>query len=131
MYGVEFLREFDQTDPEHMERHSRLFQLPSGPKLLPDAFDCILARVSSIMEHQPHANPTDDICASFVELESEGVDDVQQEILHRTHEPLNALRLRDRDLVLPRTWGTAKVDFAWTRCALIRGTTVSRFQDID
>ena len=43
-------REFDAADPEHMERQSRLFQLPSGPKLLPDAFDCILARVSSTVE---------------------------------------------------------------------------------
>ncbi|KAF9647981.1 hypothetical protein BDM02DRAFT_3155934 [Thelephora ganbajun] len=50
MYGVEFLREFDATDPEHKERQSRLFQLPSGPKLLPDAFDCILARNSRVKE---------------------------------------------------------------------------------
>ena len=52
MYGVEFLREFDAADPEHRERQSRLFQLPSGPKLLPDAFDCILARVSPPMENR-------------------------------------------------------------------------------
>ena len=59
MYGVEFLREFDQTDPEHKERQSRLFRLPSGPELLPDAFDCILARASSTMQHSFHLNLTD------------------------------------------------------------------------
>lgn len=52
MYGVEFLREFDPADPEHIERQTRLFQLPSGPRLLPDAFDCILARVSSTPKSQ-------------------------------------------------------------------------------
>ena len=46
IYGVEFLREFDPNDPEHQERQGRLFQLPSGPKLLGGAFDRILARVS-------------------------------------------------------------------------------------
>ena len=45
MYGVEFLREFDAQDQEHVARKNRLCELPSGPKLLPDAFDCILARV--------------------------------------------------------------------------------------
>ena len=47
MYGVEYLREFDPNDPEHIARKERLCELPSGPKLLPDAFDCILARVGS------------------------------------------------------------------------------------
>lgn len=46
MYGVEFLREMDASDPEHVARKERLCELPSGPRLLPDAFDCILARVS-------------------------------------------------------------------------------------
>ena len=45
MYGVEYLREFDLNDPEHVARKERLCELPSGPQLLPDAFDCILARV--------------------------------------------------------------------------------------
>ena len=45
MYGVEFLRELDPQDPEHVARKERLCELPSGPKLLPDAFDCILSRV--------------------------------------------------------------------------------------
>ena len=45
MYGVEFLRELDTQDPEHVARKERLCELPSGPKLLPDAFDCILSRV--------------------------------------------------------------------------------------
>lgn len=46
MYGVEYLREVDTRDPDHVSRQNRMMQLPSGPKLLPDAFDCILARVS-------------------------------------------------------------------------------------
>lgn len=46
MYGVEYLREFDAKDEDHLARKHRLFELPSGPQLLPDAFDCILARVS-------------------------------------------------------------------------------------
>jgi hypothetical protein len=45
MYGVEYLREFDPNDEEHVKRQDRLCELPSGPKLLLDAFDCILARV--------------------------------------------------------------------------------------
>ena len=46
MYGVEYLREYDQNNQDHVSRTDRLCELPSGPKLLPDAFDCILARVS-------------------------------------------------------------------------------------
>ena len=42
MYGVEFLREYDESDPEHVSRKDRMCELPSGPKLLADAFDCIL-----------------------------------------------------------------------------------------
>ena len=45
MYGVEFLREMDPKDPDHVARKERLCELPSGPKLLPDAFDCVLSRV--------------------------------------------------------------------------------------
>lgn len=45
MYGVEFLREVDPKDPDHVARSEKLCELPSGPRLLPDAFDCILARV--------------------------------------------------------------------------------------
>jgi len=48
MYGVEFLRELNPNDPDHVARKERLCELPSGPKLLPDAFDCILARVSFV-----------------------------------------------------------------------------------
>jgi len=47
MYGVEFLREMNPSDPDHVARKERLCELPSGPKLLPDAFDCILSRVST------------------------------------------------------------------------------------
>lgn len=48
MYGVEYLREYNPRDEEHVARHDRLCELPSGPKLLPDAFDCILARVRTV-----------------------------------------------------------------------------------
>jgi hypothetical protein len=50
MYGVEYLREFDGADPEHVKRQDRLCELPSGPKLLLDAFDCILARSVRVKE---------------------------------------------------------------------------------
>ncbi|EIN09800.1 hypothetical protein PUNSTDRAFT_66300 [Punctularia strigosozonata HHB-11173 SS5] len=50
MYGVEYLREFDPGDPEHVKRQDRLCELPSGPKLLLDAFDCILARSVKVKE---------------------------------------------------------------------------------
>ncbi|KJA20585.1 hypothetical protein HYPSUDRAFT_1091217 [Hypholoma sublateritium FD-334 SS-4] len=50
MYGVEFLRELDPNDPEHLVRKEKLCELPSGPKLLPDAFDCILARSVKVKE---------------------------------------------------------------------------------
>ncbi|KAF8338405.1 hypothetical protein F5887DRAFT_1062996 [Amanita rubescens] len=50
MYGVEYLREFDQSNEDHAARMDRLCELPSGPKLLPDAFDCILARSVQVKE---------------------------------------------------------------------------------
>ncbi|KAJ2932470.1 hypothetical protein H1R20_g4610, partial [Candolleomyces eurysporus] len=50
MYGVEYLRTLDPNDPEHVERKEKLCELPSGPKLLPDAFDCILARGLKVKE---------------------------------------------------------------------------------
>lgn len=50
MYGVEYLREYDPNDPEHQSRKDRLCELPSGPRLLPDAFDCILARCVKVKE---------------------------------------------------------------------------------
>ena len=53
MYGVEYLREFDPNDPEHVSRKERLCELPSGPQLLPDAFDCILARVRPFVPSLP------------------------------------------------------------------------------
>ncbi|KAJ7227269.1 hypothetical protein GGX14DRAFT_347749 [Mycena pura] len=49
-YGVEFLRTFDQEDVEHVAREPTLVQLPSGPRLLPDAFDCILKREIKVKE---------------------------------------------------------------------------------
>lgn len=49
-YGVEFLRTFDPDDAEHVARESTLCELPSGPKLLPDAFDCILKRGLKVKE---------------------------------------------------------------------------------
>jgi hypothetical protein len=45
LYGVEYLSEHDPNDSEHQSRKDRLCELPSGPRLLPDAFDCILTRV--------------------------------------------------------------------------------------
>jgi hypothetical protein len=48
MYGVEFLREYNPDDPDHVGRQDRMCELPSGPKLLADAFDCILARVCDV-----------------------------------------------------------------------------------
>ncbi|KAG6832781.1 hypothetical protein H0H92_009399 [Tricholoma furcatifolium] len=50
MYGVEFLREMDPANPDHVARQERLCELPSGPKLLPDAFDCILNRGVKVKE---------------------------------------------------------------------------------
>ncbi|KAF9267818.1 hypothetical protein L218DRAFT_970647 [Marasmius fiardii PR-910] len=50
MYGVEYLREYKADDPEHAMRKDRLTELPSGPRLLPDAFDCILARGVKVKE---------------------------------------------------------------------------------
>ncbi|KAG6878453.1 hypothetical protein C0992_008130 [Termitomyces sp. T32_za158] len=50
MYGVEFLRELDPSNPDHVARKERLCELPSGPKLLPDAFDCILNRGVKVKE---------------------------------------------------------------------------------
>ena len=53
MYGVEFLREFNADDPDHVARKDRICELPSGPKLLADAFDCILARVCDAASRRP------------------------------------------------------------------------------
>ncbi|KAI5116259.1 hypothetical protein M0805_008164, partial [Coniferiporia weirii] len=50
MYGVEYLREIDVNDQEHVTRSGRQLQLPSGPKYLPDAFDCILAKNVRVKE---------------------------------------------------------------------------------
>ncbi|KAI0279701.1 hypothetical protein BGY98DRAFT_1089080 [Russula aff. rugulosa BPL654] len=50
MYGVEFLREYNPDDPDHVTRQERMCELPSGPKLLADAFDCILARGIKVKE---------------------------------------------------------------------------------
>jgi hypothetical protein len=49
-YGVEFLRAFDPADPEHAAREATLCELPSGPRLLPDAFDCILRQGIKVKE---------------------------------------------------------------------------------
>jgi hypothetical protein len=56
MYGVEFLRELNPQDLDHIARQGRLCELPSGPKLLPDAFDCILSRVCSTL---PSMSPSE------------------------------------------------------------------------
>ncbi|KAK7033188.1 heat shock protein 12A [Favolaschia claudopus] len=49
-YGVEYLRTFDPQDADHVARESTLCELPSGPKLLPDAFDCILRQGIKVKE---------------------------------------------------------------------------------
>jgi len=64
-YSVECLREFDVVDQERKERQSRLVQYPGGPKLLPGEFDCVLARVGSIMKNYPHPDLTDIICFPY------------------------------------------------------------------
>ena len=47
MYGVEYLREFDPQDPDHVAQKDRLCELPSGPCLLLDAFDAAIEKCSS------------------------------------------------------------------------------------
>lgn len=81
MYGVEYLREYDPKDDEHVARKSRLFELPSGPKLLPDAFDCILARVRLpvCVCHLETHTPLD------VGSESQGIYRLQQKVLYGSH----------------------------------------------
>ncbi|KAG2130299.1 uncharacterized protein EDB93DRAFT_1255970 [Suillus bovinus] len=49
-YGVEYLREYNPNDLEHQSRKGRLCELPSGSRLLPDGFDCILARCVKVKE---------------------------------------------------------------------------------
>jgi hypothetical protein len=79
-YGVEFLREYDPHDQEHIDRNHRLCELPSGPKLLQDAFDCILSRVKGLHTFAmrflayPHL---------FLERQSKRVDRVHSQVLHR------------------------------------------------
>jgi hypothetical protein len=77
MYGVEFLRELNPNDPDHVARKERLCELPSGPKLLPDAFDCILARVrftSTFIKRTRREY--------FPGSESQGIDCVYKKVLH-------------------------------------------------
>lgn len=74
-YGVEFLREFDPADLEHRERQTQVIQMASGKSgMLPYAFDCILARVSS--ENRVHPALLT-VSASLVGLEGEGIGKVQ------------------------------------------------------
>lgn len=87
IYGVEFLRQFDPKDPEHVRRKGRLCELPSGPKLLQDAFDCILARVLSIL------NLLASILPFLAGRESKGIHSVLPEVQYRTDEPLLSLRV--------------------------------------
>ncbi|KAH8832713.1 hypothetical protein DL96DRAFT_1459073 [Flagelloscypha sp. PMI_526] len=67
MYGVEFLRTYDSNDREHVARKGRLCALPSGPKLLPDAFDCILSRNIKVKEDKVF---TRKYCTELVNLSS-------------------------------------------------------------
>jgi hypothetical protein len=95
MYGVEFLREYDPNDDEHIARKHRLCELPSGPKLLPDAFDCILARVCTpSFSHTSEHILNISICLCYdisgcidcllvyIERARQGVDCVLEEVLH-------------------------------------------------
>ena len=89
MYGVEYLREFDPKDADHIARRLKLCELPSGPKLLPDAFDCILARVSG---REPCSGPLFALIAAFsVAHKSQRIHRFYTQILHRTDESLNVV----------------------------------------
>ena len=77
MYGVEFLRELNTNDPEHVARKEKLCELPSGPKLLPDAFDCILARVRFVSLFLKCSQSE-----YFPERESQGINGLYQEVLY-------------------------------------------------
>lgn len=89
MYGVEYLRAFEANDPEHVARQHRLFEMPSGPKLLPDAFDCILARVRDnlgpvwlVLMHVASA-----------ERQSQGIHSLQQKVLHGSDESFDTFSI--------------------------------------
>lgn len=74
MYGVEFLREIDMQDHEHISRQNRIMKLPSGPKYLPDAFDCILkksirVKESSVFSRKYYTEVTDLSSLSVFEIE--------------------------------------------------------------
>ncbi|KAL5504173.1 hypothetical protein ACEPAH_8246 [Sanghuangporus vaninii] len=74
MYGVEYLREIDVNDQEHVTRAGRQLQLPSGPKYLPDAFDCILAKnvrvkESSVFSRKYYTEVTKPSTLSVFEIE--------------------------------------------------------------
>jgi hypothetical protein len=92
MYGAEYLREFDPNDPEHFIQKERLCELPSGPKLLPDAFDCILAKVRpSIPSPLPSSYS---LSSAATGCESEGIDRLHTQILHRADdEPIHPVRV--------------------------------------
>lgn len=107
MYGVEYLREFDSKDDEHVARKHRLFELPSGPKLLPDAFDCILNRVRAWFRPWSATLLTRSVVLGRA---CEGVDGVQPQVLHGGHQLVDSVCVRGGDLVLPRRWIRAKVD---------------------
>jgi hypothetical protein len=125
MYGVEFLRDLDPQDPEHVARKERLCELPSGPKLLPDAFDCILSRVrflffSFLLAWISFSSSWD--LSLFVlgmkrlmvwcwtECQSERINGVHAKVLYGAHELDHALRVRGGDLVLSRRERGSQVD---------------------
>ncbi|KAL0065109.1 hypothetical protein AAF712_007945 [Marasmius tenuissimus] len=105
MYGVEYLREFKADDPDHVMRKDRLTELPSGPRLLPDAFDCILARgvrvkESTVFTRKYCTELTSLSLLSVFEVEIwcyRGGNDVPKWIL-RNHEEFSTLCLVRADL---------------------------------
>lgn len=89
MYGVEYLRAYNAEDQDHVARKDRLTELPSGPKLLADAFDCILARVSC--HYLPYMSFSHS--QRLIGRESQRVNRVHAKVLHRTHQSVHALSL--------------------------------------
>ena len=98
MYGVEYLREFDPKDEEHVARKHRLFEMPSGPRLLPDAFDCILARSVKVKESNVFSRK---YCTEVTNLSTLSVFEVEiwcyrggdtiPKWIHRSHEDFSTL----------------------------------------
>ena len=98
MYGVEFLREINLQDEEHVKRQGRMLRLPSGPQYLPDAFDCILARSVKVKESNVFSRK---YCTEVTNLSTLSVFEVEiwcyrggdtiPKWIHRSHEDFSTL----------------------------------------